>query len=523
MTSPAVARRSGNGAVRDDLRGLAPSRAGQVDPTVVPAPSVLSNCAWPPRLLREAVDLAETQARALADVLGREERFEGPRQRSPRPCHVPLSEIATSTYGPGERSGRSVISSASRCALQVFTVERAAARHRVARVDREVQDRALELPRIEPDRIEAGIEVELDLDGLADGALKKGLEILEQAVRVDRLRAHHLPAGEGQELLGHLCAALGGLQARGREPLDPLRVVGLAHDHVEIADDDGEQVVEVVRDAAGELADGLHLLGLVEARLGLVLLRRIHDDAGHGAGLAGRVEVDLAPERDPANRAVVGALDAAVQVEPLLAGQIAEDRLRHGAVLRDHVPEELVDGPPGSGVSYPKIASCRWVRRDAPVTEVEVPVAHLRGLEGEVEVVARELQFGALGLALMGCGLGPGVQEVDLAQIDAEHDQPSDQRLQPPGKPADRAARSARERDHIVEHEQEQRDGEPELQDRAQARGPAQDRQRRDVQNDNRGSDPGGGERASNRRPRRSWAAGGRSAPPRGSRARPPQ
>ena len=34
--------------------------------------------------------------------------------------------------------------------------------------------------------------------------------------------------------------------------------------HVEAADDAGQQVVEVVRQAAGELADGLHLLRLEE-------------------------------------------------------------------------------------------------------------------------------------------------------------------------------------------------------------------------------------------------------------------
>ena len=37
-------------------------------------------------------------------------------------------------------------------------------------------------------------------------------------------------------------------------------------------DDDGEQVVEVVRDAAGEPADRLHLLRLLELALGLLQL-----------------------------------------------------------------------------------------------------------------------------------------------------------------------------------------------------------------------------------------------------------
>ena len=36
---------------------------------------------------------------------------------------------------------------------------------------------------------------------------------------------------------------------------------------VKTAHDDGEHIVEVVRDAAGELADGLHLLDLAELLL----------------------------------------------------------------------------------------------------------------------------------------------------------------------------------------------------------------------------------------------------------------
>ena len=50
-----------------------------------------------------------------------------------------------------------------------------------------------------------------------------------------------------------------------------------AADGVEAADDHGQQVVEVVRDPAGELADGLHLLGLAQRLLGFRLI-------GQGSG-----------------------------------------------------------------------------------------------------------------------------------------------------------------------------------------------------------------------------------------------
>jgi len=48
-----------------------------------------------------------------------------------------------------------------------------------------------------------------------------------------------------------------------------MNLVELALHRVEIADDDGEQIVEVVRDAAAELTHGLHLHRLAEGRLRL--------------------------------------------------------------------------------------------------------------------------------------------------------------------------------------------------------------------------------------------------------------
>ena len=56
----------------------------------------------------------------------------------------------------------------------------------------------------------------------------------------------------------------------------------IRHDHRAVARDDGEQVVEVVGDAAGELADGLHFLCLLQLRLETAPFRRLgheHPDA----------------------------------------------------------------------------------------------------------------------------------------------------------------------------------------------------------------------------------------------------
>ena len=55
--------------------------------------------------------------------------------------------------------------------------------------------------------------------------------------------------------------------------------------YVEVAEDGLKQVVEVMGDAAGELADGLHLLGLPQGLLRLLALRHLRPDAFLQSGI----------------------------------------------------------------------------------------------------------------------------------------------------------------------------------------------------------------------------------------------
>ena len=98
-------------------------------------------------------------------------------------------------------------------------------------------------------------------------------------VEVEDDRLEHLLAREREELLGQLRGPCRGALdlvevARSRADADP--VAG----HAAVAGDHGQQVVEVVRDAARELADGLHLLRLPELALEpLALAHVLGDDA----------------------------------------------------------------------------------------------------------------------------------------------------------------------------------------------------------------------------------------------------
>jgi len=73
------------------------------------------------------------------------------------------------------------------------------------------------------------------------------------------------------------------VSARRRIPGD------VALQQIKIADDDGEQIVEIVSDAAGEIADRLHLLGLPKPLLDRLVIRDVlhhAEDVLHFAVLA---------------------------------------------------------------------------------------------------------------------------------------------------------------------------------------------------------------------------------------------
>jgi hypothetical protein len=97
---------------------------------------------------------------------------------------------------------------------------------------------------------------------LADESLELGNEL----VCVDQFWVQYLPPRKGENLRRKLCPPINGAPCGRSEPPDFANILGIL-DEFEVRGDHRKQVVEVVRDAAGELADGLHLLALVELLL----------------------------------------------------------------------------------------------------------------------------------------------------------------------------------------------------------------------------------------------------------------
>ena len=94
-----------------------------------------------------------------------------------------------------------------------------------------------------------------------------------------------MTAREGEQPAGQLGAArhrAGGTLDHGVQP----RLLGIdaAFDEFQIAQNSGQQIVEIMRDAAGEPPDGLELLRLGQRCLGFLALRHLDLQAVVGLG-----------------------------------------------------------------------------------------------------------------------------------------------------------------------------------------------------------------------------------------------
>ena len=206
-------------------------------------------------------------------------------------------------------------------------------RHRVAGVDREVDDDLLELAGIGADRAEVAAVLDDQLDVLAEQPFQQMGHLRHHVGKLEHLRAQGLLAREGKQLPGKARSAV-------RIRLDLLDVVIVAvarrvpHQHqVAMADDRGQDIVEVVRDAAGELADDLHLGRLGDLALELGFLAIVLEQQKHRG-------VAEAAQAGDGQRHRLGRLADETDREVARHGRparVAADRVGdRGLVLLDH-------------------------------------------------------------------------------------------------------------------------------------------------------------------------------------------
>ena len=144
-----------------------------------------------------------------------------------------------------------------------------AARHGIARVGRQVDDAVFELSWIRQDGPQVGRQIERNLDVLAKHAGQQLHHPVDLPVGLHGHGPQRLAAGKGKqpgrEVRSYPCR----LQGLGDKFLRVQAALSCVAAKFEVADDHTEQVIEVMRDAAGHTADGVHPLHLSQLFLGV--------------------------------------------------------------------------------------------------------------------------------------------------------------------------------------------------------------------------------------------------------------
>ncbi len=227
-----------------------------------------------PALFDDAVDRGEAEPRTSSQVLGGEERLEDPR---PRRLVHPDARVADRQHHvrPGLHRCMPVGVRLIEHHVPCLDGQRTAVGHGVPGVDREVHDDLLHLAGIGSDAALVVGRSHNQPDVLADQALQHAPKIRRQPAQVQDLECHDLFPAECEQLPRQRSAPLAGLP-EVLEIRAQRRVVSqFVQDEVGHAIDDGQQVVEVVGDAAGQPPDRIHLLGLLDLGLQRTLRRQI--------------------------------------------------------------------------------------------------------------------------------------------------------------------------------------------------------------------------------------------------------
>ena len=147
--------------------------------------------------------------------------------------------------------------------------QRTAAGHRIPGVGSEVHEHLLDLTRVDHNVLQRRVEVDHERDVLTDQTPEHALALLDQVAEVHHSRAGRPFAGKRQELARQPYGAAACLENLLQRMAywrlwcaQPERLLRVTHD-------DADDVVEVMRDTAGKLADRLHLLCLRELLLQL--------------------------------------------------------------------------------------------------------------------------------------------------------------------------------------------------------------------------------------------------------------
>ena len=258
-------------------RAWRPTHARRRSSPLMPRQIKLDRCALPQfavdrdmavRLPRKSIDHRKPKSGALPDRLGGKERIEGARRHLRAHAGAGVGDADADIIAGRKR--RRIRGHAVEPRIRGRDGELAAIGHGVARVDGEIEQRAFQLIGIAQRAPQIVRRDDRKIDGLADGPAQQILQRHHELIGIDAFRNQRLPPRKGQQAMGERGGAVGRCHRRVDVARDivgaPLIETGLQQ--IQRSDDSRQQIVEVVRDAAGQLPHRFHLLGLQQGLLG---------------------------------------------------------------------------------------------------------------------------------------------------------------------------------------------------------------------------------------------------------------
>ena len=153
--------------------------------------------------------------------------------------------------------------------MRIATSARAIA-DRLRGIDQQVHDHLMDLGAVDFDETGVAAEFELNADVAREGSAQEREIFLNQRVQVNNFDHEAALAGIRQHLLGKLRGAFGGQHdVVGDGTIALRRGFG---EKARVAQNADEQIIEIVRDAAGHDAEALQARAVEQLRLPLALL-----------------------------------------------------------------------------------------------------------------------------------------------------------------------------------------------------------------------------------------------------------
>ena len=154
----------------------------------------------------------------------------------------------------------------------------------------------------------------------------------------------HLTTGISEQLLGELFAPTSSSHRRLRKTSYSLWLVRTTDNHIKAANDDRQEVVEVVSDAPGELTDSFHPLRLMKRSFGLLAIRSIHQNPGHTDRPSAGVVTYATLGGNPSNLSVA-TVDATLNLKATALSRLLERLFDCLPIFLDDVGQEMASAP----------------------------------------------------------------------------------------------------------------------------------------------------------------------------------